>query len=83
MAHEPLLSRTRAVIEVLVVSTKLGLTSFGGPIAHLGYFHEEYVLAILAPADFALAAILFAMLTFWELPPWLVVLAGALGGSIL
>jgi chromate transporter len=21
----------------------LGLTSFGGPIAHLGYFHEEYV----------------------------------------
>jgi chromate transporter len=25
------------------VATKLGLTSFGGPIAHLGYFHEEYV----------------------------------------
>lgn len=22
---------------------KLGLTSFGGPIAHLGYFHSEYV----------------------------------------
>lgn len=31
------------LIEILVVSTKLGLTSFGGPIAHLGYFHEEYV----------------------------------------
>ncbi|MET3548234.1 chromate transporter [Paenibacillus favisporus] len=29
--------------EVLRVSTKLGLTSFGGPIAHLGYFHDEYV----------------------------------------
>lgn len=29
--------------EVLKVSTLLGLTSFGGPIAHLGYFHEEYV----------------------------------------
>jgi chromate transporter len=28
---------------VLFVSTKLGLTSFGGPIAHLGYFHNEYV----------------------------------------
>lgn len=25
------------------MSLKLGLTSFGGPIAHLGYFHEEYV----------------------------------------
>ena len=29
--------------EILRVSLKLGLTSFGGPIAHLGYFHEEYV----------------------------------------
>jgi chromate transporter len=28
---------------VLWVSTRLGLTSFGGPIAHLGYFHGEYV----------------------------------------
>ena len=30
-------------LEVLWVSLRLGLTSFGGPIAHLGYFHEEYV----------------------------------------
>jgi chromate transporter len=29
--------------EVLWVATRLGLTSFGGPVAHLGYFHEEYV----------------------------------------
>src|SRR6185503_9320100 len=32
-----------SVLEILWVSTRLGLTSFGGPIAHLGYFHEEYV----------------------------------------
>src|SRR3970282_425072 len=32
-----------SLFEVLWVSTRLGLTSFGGPIAHLGYFHEEYV----------------------------------------
>ncbi|HSU79288.1 MAG TPA: chromate efflux transporter [Candidatus Angelobacter sp.] len=31
------------LLEVLKVSTRLGLTSFGGPIAHLGYFYEEYV----------------------------------------
>lgn len=31
------------LIEVLSVSTKLGLTSFGGPAAHLGYFHNEYI----------------------------------------
>jgi chromate transporter len=30
-------------LEVLGVATRLGLTSFGGPVAHLGYFREEYV----------------------------------------
>lgn len=29
--------------EVFLVFLKLGLTSFGGPIAHLGYFREEFV----------------------------------------
>lgn len=29
--------------EVLGVFLKLGLTSFGGPIAHLGYFRDEFV----------------------------------------
>jgi chromate transporter len=33
----------RTLLEILIVSTRLGLTSFGGPVAHLGYFHEEYV----------------------------------------
>jgi chromate transporter len=32
-----------SLLEILWVTTRLGLTSFGGPIAHLGYFHEEYV----------------------------------------
>ncbi len=35
--------RRVSLFEILWVSTRLGLTSFGGPIAHLGYFHEEYV----------------------------------------
>lgn len=29
--------------EVLRIFTRLGLTSFGGPTAHLGYFREEFV----------------------------------------
>jgi chromate transporter len=33
----------RAVGEVMRVFLKLGLTSFGGPIAHLGYFRSEFV----------------------------------------
>lgn len=31
------------VLEVLGVATRLGVTSFGGPVAHLGYFRDEYV----------------------------------------
>ena len=30
-------------LEVLAVTMRLGLTSFGGPVAHLGYYREEYV----------------------------------------
>lgn len=29
--------------DVLMVFLRLGLTSFGGPVAHLGYFHGEFV----------------------------------------
>ena len=32
-----------AVLEVFIVFLRLGLTSFGGPVAHLGYFREEIV----------------------------------------
>ena len=32
-----------SAIEILWVALRLGLTSFGGPIAHIGYFQDEYV----------------------------------------
>src|SRR6187402_1704562 len=35
---------SRSCLEVFAVALRLGLTSFGGPIAHLGYFREEYVV---------------------------------------
>ncbi|RDU95701.1 chromate efflux transporter [Trinickia dinghuensis] len=35
--------RAKSAVEVLSVFLKLGLTSFGGPIAHLGYFRREFV----------------------------------------
>jgi chromate transporter len=31
-------------LEVLHAFLKLGLTSFGGPVAHIGYFREEFVV---------------------------------------
>jgi chromate transporter len=38
-----MVKNVKTLLEILFVSTYLGLTSFGGPIAHLGYFHNEYV----------------------------------------
>jgi chromate transporter len=37
-------ARPGSAREVLLVFLRLGLTSFGGPIAHLGYFHDEFVV---------------------------------------
>ncbi len=31
------------LIEIFLAALKLGVTSFGGPIAHIGYFRDEYV----------------------------------------
>ena len=33
-----------SLFQVFWAALRLGLTSFGGPIAHLGYFREEYVV---------------------------------------
>lgn len=32
-----------SVFDIFLIFLKLGLTSFGGPIAHLGYFRDEFV----------------------------------------
>jgi chromate transporter len=45
MTKEIVAERARGrASEVFIVALRLGLTSFGGPIAHLGYFHDEYVV---------------------------------------
>ena len=33
-----------SAFEVLLAFFKLGVTCFGGPIAHIGYFREEFVV---------------------------------------
>ncbi|MED4400413.1 chromate transporter [Metabacillus fastidiosus] len=47
------------------------------------FYNPIWTSSILAPIDFAFATILFSMLVFWKLPPWLIVLTGAIGGIIL
>ena len=36
--------RAGSPLEVLLVFAKLGVSSFGGPIAHIGYYREEFVV---------------------------------------
>ena len=47
------------------------------------FYQPIWTSSILAPIDFAFAAILFSMLVYFKLPPWIVVLTGAIGGSLL
>lgn len=46
-------------------------------------YHPIWTSSILTKVDFVLAAILFSMLVFWKLPPWVIVLTGAVGGFLL
>ena len=34
----------QTVVTVFLAFLRLGLTSFGGPVAHIGYFHDEFVV---------------------------------------
>lgn len=34
----------RSFFSVFLIFLRLGLTSFGGPVAHLGYFRSEFVM---------------------------------------
>lgn len=47
------------------------------------FYQPIWTSAILKPIDFAFAAILFSMLVFWKLPPWIIVFTGAIGGGLL
>jgi chromate transporter len=39
--------------------------------------------AIFGPADFAIGILAFLLLAFWAVPPWLVVIFGAVAASIV
>ncbi|WP_394175775.1 chromate efflux transporter [Guptibacillus hwajinpoensis] len=50
----------------------------------LAAFYDPVIKSsILAPEDFALAAILFALLSIWKLPAWMIVIVGVIGGYLL
>src|SRR4029077_20731694 len=44
-------------------------------------YQPVWTSAILGPADFAIAIVAFLLLALWAVPPWLVVILGALGAT--
>ncbi len=46
-------------------------------------YHPVWTSAIFAPEDFALGLVVFALLAFWRLPPWIVVALAAVGGQVV
>ena len=42
--NEKVAGEQQTVAAVFLAFLRLGLTSFGGPVAHIGYFHEEFVV---------------------------------------
>lgn len=43
MASDRCIDRRDSAASVFLIFLRLGLTSFGGPVAHLGYFRDEFV----------------------------------------
>jgi chromate transporter len=46
-------------------------------------YRPVWTSAIFGPADFALGILAFLLLVMWRVPPWLVVISGALAASVL
>lgn len=46
-------------------------------------YNPLWLSAIDTPRDFVLGLILFGMLVYWKLPPWIIVLVGAAGGELM
>jgi chromate transporter len=44
-------------------------------------YNPVWTSAIHAPADFAIGIVAFLLLALWSVPPWLVVVLGALGAA--
>lgn len=64
-------------------SALLGVNAAVVGILISAFYYPIWTSSIGEPIDFAFAAILFSMLVYWKLPPWLVVLTGAIGGTVL
>lgn len=47
------------------------------------FYTPIWTSSITEAKDFALAVVLFSMLVYWKLPSWVIVITGAISGSLL
>jgi len=71
--------RTRAGVQAALRG--VNATVVGLLLAAL--YTPVWTSAIFASADFALGVVAFLLLALWAVPPWLVVLFGAIGATII
>jgi chromate transporter len=45
-------------------------------------YKPVWTSAIFGPADFVIGILAFLLLAFWAVPPWLVVIFGAIAASV-
>lgn len=61
----------------------LGINAVVVALLLAALYHPVWTSAIFAPEDFALGLVVFALLAFWRLPPWIVVALAAVGGQVV
>lgn len=74
----PFWNRLRAMLSFQAALRGINAAVVGILLAAL--YQPIWVSAIHAPVDFALALCAFGLLVIWKLPPWIVVVLGALAG---
>jgi len=66
-----------------VQSALLGVNAAVVGLLLAALYRPVWTSAIFGPADFALGILAFLLLALWVVPPWLVVLLGALAASVV
>lgn len=64
-----------------IQSALLGVNAAVVGLLLAALYHPVWTSTIRTPGDFGLGLAAFALLVFWKLPPWLVVLLTAVGGA--
>ena len=77
----PFWERLRSIAPLRAAIAGVGAAVVGLLLAAL--YDPVWITAIRTPPDLALGLAAFAMLAWWKVPPWLVVLLGAAAGAAL